>query len=212
MTRRAPSVRASVVALTIAAACAACSAPDSHGPPGRAPAPSASVDPETTLIDTVVEQSHDDRYDDVQAEILADRSVDYAEYERAIGKALECMRGTGAVIDVEGPQMREGKTQIVYSITVPNDDDTVLADADRCYERYAGLVDAFWQATGPEVRDFEDRRAEALTPVLRTCLTKYGVDWAEDESFDDLLDKAFRLLESEKSDCILEIGYPTWQG
>ena len=98
------------------------------------------------------------------------------------------------------------------TITVPDDDDTVLAEADACYDRYASLVDTFWQATGDEVSAFEARRAEALTAPLQACLTKYGVDWAEDESFDDLLDKAFVLLETERSDCILEIGYPTWQG
>ena len=164
------------------------------------------------VVDSLLAEAENARYDDSQRTALADRTVDYAEYEAAIETALDCMRDAGAGVVTNGTHVVGAKTLIDYTVDIPDDADGLLAETDACYERHAALVDMLWQTGGTEVHDFDRRRDEALTPAMRECLSSHDVRWSESDSMDELLAKAIELLESTQADCIEETGYATWQG
>lgn len=165
--------------------------------------------------------------DDEQIAAFDDGEITFEEYEDALGRAFTCMRDAGATVDVSSAAVRQGVTQIGYRVSGSGDSTRL---AEECYEHLARYVDEHWQVSSPDAVEFDRRRAEALLPTLRDCLTSRGVDWSSDETFYDLLVKDDVPSDAEtaaaddsgtttlgqqspaRPACVEEIGFATWSG
>jgi hypothetical protein len=191
-----------LVLVSSAGCLAACSS-------GSAPTTGAS-DAYDAAAGNIVERAEASRYDQSQRDALADGAVDYAEYESAMNRAFDCMRAAGVTVVVSGTQVTNGTTQIDVAYSPPGDDP---AEMDACYDRYASLVDEFWQVATPGQAEFEERRAAAIRPALVACMTRFGEDFAADASVSDLFAAAATYETAHpEATCITESGYATWDG
>jgi len=202
-----------IVLLGLCAACAPASDPQpTTAPPTTttttAPPPAA----QPSLADTLVASAQGEQFDQSQRDILADGDVSFEEYESAVDRALTCMREGGLTVDRRGTTEVDGQARIDYTVDTPSGDRTAAATLDSCYDRYARLVDTYWQAVVPERDGYYARRDAALTPALQECLTRNDVTWAPGESMDELLLRAAELQEDGGADCPAEIGLATWSG
>lgn len=210
--RRAAAAAACLAALIAVASC-------SRSDPG----PTATGDAVAQALAAV----EADGGDADQLAAFADGVITYDEYEAAMTRAFDCQRALGATVTVTGTVQAKGVTRIEATTTAGTADQKALDD---CYVQHAQAVDRFWQVSSPDAVAFAERRAKALLPALRSCLTEHGVDWADDESFSDLLSKGVVGSTGEPADdesgevvvgsdgsqpqfdCAQEIGYPTWNG
>lgn len=149
--------------------------------------------------------------DPEQIAVLADGVVTYDEYEQSLERAFACMREAGSTVTVSAPKQQNGVTVLPYTFTAADDAQRDAADA--CFLRYADFVDTYWQVGSPGAVAFEERRSAALLPALRECLDEHEVDWAEDETFDELVSKgATKPSDPVQFNCMAEIGYAKWSG
>lgn len=149
--------------------------------------------------------------DPEQIAVLADGVVTYDEYEQSLTRAFACMREAGATVNVQQPKQQNGTTVIPFQTGAGGD--AVDRAVDDCYRLKASYVDSYWQIGTPEVVAFEERRTAALLPAMRDCLDKYGIDWAEDETFDDLVSKSGSMpSDPVQFNCMGDIGYMQWSG
>jgi len=175
--------------------------------------PSASTDnsPSIDSIAAVVLEATAAGADPSQIELFDDGVITYADYELAMNHFISCATDSGFQVPVTGTVSRGGVTVLNYTITPPRDGDIALADA--CYERYAYYVDSFWQTSSSDAIAFAERRAAALAAPLRQCLAGYGVDVAQDASFDELTAAAIEHLSvNQQENCLSDIGYSSWEG
>lgn len=186
--------------LAIAAALAGCSSSTPSAPAatadavagGMAAAKAAGADPS-------------------QVELFADGAISYADYETAINRYASCARDAGYTVTIAGTRASQGVTVLNYTLAVPTGKTPDLADA--CYDKYAKFVDTYWQASSPDAIAFSDRREKALKLQLRDCLARYKVDVPDDASFDELVKSAVDHLQKDESqNCMVDVGYGTWQG
>ncbi len=196
---------ASLVLLTagLVGAVAGCSAGSTATPPAET-SPS-----EASPLEASAAQARDAGVDADQLDVLESGAVEFEDYELAMNRAYECMRDAGATVDVRGVKRYHGVTVVDASTQEPAGSAGVVDD---CYRRHAQYVDAYWQASSPDAVAYAERRAVALRPALRDCLTEQGVDWPEDASFGDLTNLAFGPGLDPESNCLEQIGYPAWDG
>lgn len=151
-------------------------------------------------------------------EILRGSEVTFAQYEAALNRTFTCMESAGLVVYRNGTKWWDGTLLVDYYFGAPEGTDPAVADelmkkADDCDRRYSYFVDTYWQTGQPEEDAFRERRAAALWEPMAQCLRRNGVDFAADESMDDLVARALRLSsEQETVDCAGEIGYWEWKG
>jgi hypothetical protein len=180
--------------------------------------PAAPVATPTGPVDIATQARQAKGVDPEQLAVFDDGDVTYDEYETAMGRAFDCMRDGGLKVVVAGTKTQNGVTVLSYTIAGTSRETDLAGPAGRklqddCYDRAARYVDSYWQVSSDDAVAYFERRAAALTPPLRTCLTDAGGDFPADASFDELLHVAVDLTEKDPaSDCIGEIGYSSWQG
>ncbi len=194
--------------LSCVIAVGACSAPAPTGLGTTAPADQHDAAPPVTAVEAARQAGAGA----AQLKLLEDGDVNYADYESAISAAVDCMRGQGYAVTVSAPQEKDGVAFIPYDIAVDDAAGQTMSAADQCYVEHAQFVDQFWQVESPDVVAFRERREAALLPALRECLTKYDVDWAQDETFAELARRAFPEggATDDPVNCLYEIGYAEW--
>jgi len=186
--------------LGIAAALAGCSS-------STPSAPATSVD----VVAGGMAEAKAAGADPSQIELFADGAISYSDYETAINRYAACARDAGYTVTITGTRASQGVTVLNYAVAVPTGKTIDLADA--CYDKYAKFVDKYWQASSPDAIAFSDRRENALRPQLHDCLVRYKVDVPDDASFDELVKSAVDHLQKDESqNCMVDIGYGTWQG
>ena len=193
-----------LVALVLLAGC-------SGEPTEPAPTATGPVD-----IATQARQAKD--VDPEQVAVFDDGDVTYEEYEAAMNRSFECMRDAGLRVNVVGTKTQNGVTVLNYTVSGTTTGTDLAGPAGRglnegCYARAARYVDSYWQVSSDDAVAYFERRAAALAPPLRACLTDAGADYPTDASFDELLHVAGQLWEKDQTtDCIGEIGYSSWNG
>ncbi len=149
--------------------------------------------------------------DPSQIALFEDGAISYADYETAINRYASCARDAGYTVTIAGTRASQGVTVLNYTLAVPTGKTSDLADA--CYDKYAKFVDTYWQASSPDAIAFSDRREKVLKPQLHDCLVRYKVDVPDDASFDELVKSAVDHLQKDESqNCMVDVGYGTWQG
>lgn len=207
-----------VMVLGVAIALAGCSGADTASPSsGPPPSPSASSSSRAQRLerpDPMVEAQQGAAQAGAgpeQIAVLADGVVTYDEYEQSLERAFACMRDAGSTVNVSAPKQLNGVTVLPFTFSAADDAQRDAADA--CFLRHAEFVDTYWQVGSPDAVAFEERRSAALLPALRECLDEHGVDWAEDETFEDLVSKSVtKPSDPVQFNCMAEIGYMKWSG
>ncbi len=147
--------------------------------------------------------------DQEQISIL-ESGVEFEDYELAMSRAYECMRDAGITVDVRGVRTYHG---VAILDTATSSTNAEAALVDHCYERHARYVDAYWQVSSPDAVAYAERRATTLKPLLQKCLTRKGIDWPVDASFEDLSALAFGPQQDLREfNCLDDIGYSDWDG
>jgi hypothetical protein len=172
-------------------------------------APVETTSGETSALESAAAQARAAGVDEDQLAILESGAVDLEEYEAAMNRAYDCMREAGATVDARGTKSYHGVTILDATTQALDAGDAAVDD---CYTRHALYVDSYWQVSSPGAVAYAERRAVALTPALRECLTGQGVDWPQDASFEELSNLAFGPDLDPASNCLERIGYPTWEG
>jgi len=164
----------------------------------------------STPLEASAAEARAARVDDDQLELLESGTVTYEDYELAMNRAYDCMREAGVTVDIKGVKKYHGVT-VLDATTQTADGDPAISDD--CYLRHARYVDAYWQVSSPDAIAYADRRADALKPLLRDCLTERGIDWPKDASFEELGNLAFDPAAApDETNCLDEIGYSDWDG
>jgi hypothetical protein len=192
--------RAAVLLLAVVGGAAACS-------PAVVPddAPSATLSP----LESAADSARAGGADAAQVAVLESGTVEFEDYESAMNRAYECMRAGGVEVVVHGVTPHHGVTVLDVAIESSPEADAL---ADDCYHRHAEYVDAYWQVSSPDAVAYDERRAVALTPPLRQCLTEHDIDWPKDASFTELSNLAFGPGTDPAANCLDEIGYSEWDG
>jgi len=204
-----------LAAVVLVAGCSG--APAASGP---APTRPTTTGPTTGPVDIPTQARQAKDVDPEQLTVFDDGDVTYDEYEGAMNRAFECMRDAGLRVAVAGTTTQNGVTVLNYTVAGTTSQTDLAGPAGRglqddCYDRAARYVDSYWQVASDDAVAYFERRAAALAPPLRACLTDAGRDFPADASFDDLLHIAVELQESDPdpaSDCIGVIGYASWRG
>lgn len=204
-TARRPVVAA--LAILTVALTAACSA-----------GPASSDSTPTGPVDIAAQARQAKGVDPEQVAVFDDGDVTYDEYETAMNRAFDCMRDAGLKVVVSGTKTQNGVTVLNFTIAGTSSETDLAGPTgrklqDECYDRAARYVDSYWQVSSDDAVAYFERRAAALAPLLRACLTNAGGDFPADASFDDLIHIAVRLTEKDPaSDCMGDIGYSSWRG
>jgi len=195
------AVTAVVLAAGLLGTLTACSTANDSSP--------AETTAETSPLESSAAQARAAGVDEAQLAVLESGAVEFEDYETAMNRAYDCMREAGATVDVRGTKSYHGVTVIDATTQALDAGDAAVDD---CYTRHALYVDSYWQVSSPDAVAYAERRAVALTPALRECLTGQGVDWPRDASFEELSNLAFGPDLDPASNCLERIGYPTWEG
>jgi hypothetical protein len=140
-----------------------------------------------------------------QAEMLDDRKVDFAEYERATLVAIQCMRQAG--LTVSGPSLRDGDRRFLsytYSLEASSptesvDDNGMRNTAEECERKHLRAVATTWEFRNlltPRQRASERRE---IVKCLRAAGVKIESD-ANDDAVFDAVHKASRELNRKCTD------------
>ncbi len=185
---------------------------------GCSPDEGSPVPADTDPAAAFAAEAHAAGADEAQVAALTDGEVTYAEYEAAMNRSFECMRTQGFQVDVKGARPYNGVTILEFEVGGTNSATNLDTEAGRalledCNRRHSSQVESFWQAMSPDAVAYNERRDAALSPLLRECLDRNDVDLAEDASMHDMIAAATDLLvRTDGTDCVTEIGYPTWDG
>lgn len=191
--------------------------------PGAAPAPTptatASETPDAAdRAAQAVENARAAGADPSQIEILQDGVVTFEEYEAAMLRSLECMRGHGFDVRVNGTKPSDGVEVLDFEVrpTSPElefSNEDAVAKVEECRDVWSAEVDAFWQVWSPDAVAFAERRDAAVAPAMRACLEEHGVTVADDATMRDMILASTDLQSKDADvDCVDESGYLTWQG
>lgn len=194
-------VRTTALTSTVAVALAvftACAPSDASPPVDDAPSLEASAT-----------EAREAGASEEQVAVLESGEIAFEDYEAAMNRAYACMRDAGVTVDVVGVRSYHGVTVLDATMVAPEGGDAVV---DECYLEHARYVDAYWQVSSPDAVAYDERRATALKPLLRDCLTQRDVDWPADASFDELARLALDPGASAEENCLDAVGYSTWDG
>ena len=156
--------------------------------------------------------------DQSQLDVLADGIVEYAEYESAMNRSFDCLRESDFAVLVKGTRMYNGVQVLDFEISGTTSATDLASDSARalmfdCTSRYSDTVESFWQSQSPDALAFNERRAEAVAPVLRACLEQHGVDLPADATLLEMINQANDLtIRDESVDCLTDSGYFSWEG
>ena len=114
---------------------------------------------------------------------MADGTVTFAEYERAVLATIACGREGG--LSVTQPQLDASGTYYSYTFSMQGaDDDTLLAIHDACYEEYLSSVDFEWAAEN----ELSGRELAEEVQKVRSCLAGAGFATPNGVTPDELFD------------------------
>ncbi len=156
--------------------------------------------------------------DQSQLDVLVDGTVEYAEYESAMNRSFDCLRKSDFAVLVKGTRMYNGVQVLDFEISGTTSATDLASDSARalmfdCTSRYSDTVESFWQSQSPDALAFNERRAEAVAPVLRACLEQHDVDLPADATLLEMINQANDLtIRDESVDCLTDSGYFSWEG
>jgi len=135
-----------------------------------------------------------------QRDILADGTVTFDEYERAVLETISCTRAAG--VDVGDLQLDDSGIFYDYRIYPRNmSDDEALAIHDECYSKNLSVVNLVWA----EQNELSGTQREAELARVKSCLRDAGVDVDDDANAEDLMALLNSTpLEDRAVSCFLE--------
>lgn len=160
----------------------------------------------------ILDEARKDGASREQLAVLEKSSTDvsFADYERAIGRTVGCLRDSG--IDVVGDTVttRRGFPEIRYSYansSTGRSDQQTGELADTCMQTHSKWIEAAYQTS---TRNIEAREAliKPYREALLACLRDNGGTARDDAPTDDLMIASSDVLEAKGINCWTTVGAP----
>lgn len=197
-------IRASLamIAVSICIASSGCST-------SQSPDPENGPVPWETQLERTLEEAERQGASAEQVEIIRSGNIDYATYESAVQKTIQCLRSSGIDVVNDGTSTENGYPEINYSYAASSDgrtEDQTDAISQQCIRSNSFFVEILYRQT-PTVQEAIDNAFQPYREAAISCLRENGHEMDDYASRTDVERATGELLVNGGPDCLHEVGY-----